>query len=575
LDNSNVWISAKKFIAYLLSMRENPNTRIEFGRLLHTVVKEAERAEMAPVTSECFLYGSEPPPNDAVWNIARENQWTVHKRMRNGANKEKAIDTKLVADCIDALNRHTHDDHAGDSEHQVAILAGDEDMMPVLEACIIRKIKFVVWSWSTSLSRKVKELTNQQGSMARLCLFDEHVSYVCFFERWFNPQVVEEPALTFFIAGVDRRRLEESRKAARERSVRDLVGGATQTKDGEMEDVLDRMLYSKAINPEGFSMLTQFMCASKVCRKASLRSDERRHCPHDAAQSLLVTFPGIGVDREHVLKHQRSHLDALKLDDAMRQTVLAAIEQSHPDTSVTTMDAIIVRLRQELQRCFPHRSLDVVSHPAFFGGAALKPGSLSAIVQRVQRMPMWDAQSQAPALISEDDEYQEHDEDDEDDEGDDDDEHAAPALSAAAATASAAASATPAATPAAPKSSTIAAAAAATAAAAAAAATTPFTFVSRASAGRKLKTAAQHEREELEHEKQQALKSRIRPCRHWAEKGVCNDGAHCFWWHEETEARCALCAEIGHITTSCPKKSSQPWCTRRKQGCDGYCQFRH
>jgi hypothetical protein len=44
-----------------------------------------------------LLVGSRPPPNDTVWEMAKRGGFEVITHDRDAANKEKAVDTELVA----------------------------------------------------------------------------------------------------------------------------------------------------------------------------------------------------------------------------------------------------------------------------------------------------------------------------------------------------------------------------------------------------------------------------------------------------------------------------------------------
>ncbi len=64
--------------------------RIDFGRLL------TQLAEGRTIR-EAILVGSRPPPNDDVWQMATRGGFSVITHDRDANNREKAVDTELVA----------------------------------------------------------------------------------------------------------------------------------------------------------------------------------------------------------------------------------------------------------------------------------------------------------------------------------------------------------------------------------------------------------------------------------------------------------------------------------------------
>lgn len=99
VDNSNVFIEGQKASAVrkgqspLNPGERQPNDiswRIEFGRLLQHLAKGRN-------IRSAILVGSRPPPQDAVWKMAEQGGFTVITHDRDASNKEKAVDTELVA----------------------------------------------------------------------------------------------------------------------------------------------------------------------------------------------------------------------------------------------------------------------------------------------------------------------------------------------------------------------------------------------------------------------------------------------------------------------------------------------
>jgi len=117
--------------------------RFDFGRLYEfaggTDVKRA------------FLYGSRPPANDSLWNIARTKGFEVIVFDRNVANKEKKIDTQLASDMIE----HSYE-LAKPEEDDFTLVSGDTDYVPVIEKRRRRGFKVDVCFWHHA-SRELKQ----------------------------------------------------------------------------------------------------------------------------------------------------------------------------------------------------------------------------------------------------------------------------------------------------------------------------------------------------------------------------------------------------------------------------------
>lgn len=100
VDNSNVWIEgmhvsavARDWVPDVWAACEqrvcDHDWKIDFGRLF-------EFAAGADV-GRAVLFGSRPPQNDSLWDIARRKGFEVIVHDRNAQNKEKKIDTQITA----------------------------------------------------------------------------------------------------------------------------------------------------------------------------------------------------------------------------------------------------------------------------------------------------------------------------------------------------------------------------------------------------------------------------------------------------------------------------------------------
>jgi uncharacterized LabA/DUF88 family protein len=126
VDNSNVFIEGQKCSGVRKGLGTDPissrllhdlSWRIDFGRLL-TWLAENREIETA------FLVGSRPPPNDDVWKLAESGGFRVITHDRNSQNKEKAVDTEIVAQGTRAILKCP--------PGVLIIASGDRDFIPLV-----------------------------------------------------------------------------------------------------------------------------------------------------------------------------------------------------------------------------------------------------------------------------------------------------------------------------------------------------------------------------------------------------------------------------------------------------------
>ena len=147
IDNSNVWIEGMHVSAVKTGKAPDMQTammkgicdydwKIDFGRPY-----EFARGQSSEV-GRAVLYGSRPPANDSLWAIAKRQGFDVVIYDRNAMNKEKKIDTSIVADIITdsyELMRPGID--------EVTLVAGDKDYVPAIAKLRGRDFRFHVAFW--------------------------------------------------------------------------------------------------------------------------------------------------------------------------------------------------------------------------------------------------------------------------------------------------------------------------------------------------------------------------------------------------------------------------------------------
>ena len=133
VDNSNAFIEGKRVSAVQNGLAPNifeamnqgilDNAwRLDFGKL-HGFIS----TKLGDMINKAVLFGSRPPANDSVWNMARQGGFTPVVVDRNVANKEKKVDTgiitELVKDAFTIVNKN---------QDKLVLVAGDGDFVPAI-----------------------------------------------------------------------------------------------------------------------------------------------------------------------------------------------------------------------------------------------------------------------------------------------------------------------------------------------------------------------------------------------------------------------------------------------------------
>ena len=147
VDNSNVWIEGMHVSAVVSGTAPgiweamehricDYTYKVDFGRLYQFA--GGDHAEVG----RAVLYGSRPPANDSLWEIARRKGFEVVVYDRNVANKEKKIDTSIAADMIaDSYER------MNPKTDEVTLVSGDADLVPAVEKLRARGFPVYVCFW--------------------------------------------------------------------------------------------------------------------------------------------------------------------------------------------------------------------------------------------------------------------------------------------------------------------------------------------------------------------------------------------------------------------------------------------
>lgn len=166
VDNSNIWIEGMKHSAQLKGLPATADGkepcdyswRIDFGKLLNHVA-EGKKIRKA------ILVGSRPPKNDSLWNAVQKHGFDVIVKDRNSQNKEKAVDTKLVA--IGCKLIYTT------KPATLKILSGDSDFSPLIEVANEASWDTEMWAFSSAFT-----LGSSLDCANRLVSLDNHINEI-------------------------------------------------------------------------------------------------------------------------------------------------------------------------------------------------------------------------------------------------------------------------------------------------------------------------------------------------------------------------------------------------------------
>jgi len=159
VDNSNVWIEGMHVAAVESGNAPDVWTavqnkicdyswKVDFGNLFQFAAGDGTDVKRSA------LFGSRPPKNDSLWNIARDRGFEVVVHDRNVANKEKKVDSEIVTQMMaDSYTLWEEGD-------EFILVAGDGDYVPTVEHLVDRGIKVSVLFWNHA-NRELKDACSE------------------------------------------------------------------------------------------------------------------------------------------------------------------------------------------------------------------------------------------------------------------------------------------------------------------------------------------------------------------------------------------------------------------------------
>ena len=148
VDNSNVFIEGQKFSArkHNLPFAQDYSWRIDFGALLQKVAN-------GHTIIEAILVGSTPPPNDSLWNAAKNVGFRV-KTYERSPSGEKAVDTELLASGLKVIYKHPR-------PAVLKLLSGDRDFIPLIRNAYEEGWETELWGFSDSISNELQQMVHR------------------------------------------------------------------------------------------------------------------------------------------------------------------------------------------------------------------------------------------------------------------------------------------------------------------------------------------------------------------------------------------------------------------------------
>ena len=168
VDNSNVFIEGKRVSAITKGLALDV-----FDAMAHRIIDNEYRLDFGKLFSfitdgkpaRAMLFGSRPPENDAIWDIARRVGFEVVTEDRNASNKEKKIDTGIATQITRDAYKNAK---AGDV---FTLVSGDADYVPTVRQLIEDGFTVDVVFWNHA-ARELKEVCSKFVSL------DDHLIHL-------------------------------------------------------------------------------------------------------------------------------------------------------------------------------------------------------------------------------------------------------------------------------------------------------------------------------------------------------------------------------------------------------------
>lgn len=161
IDNSNLYIEGRRVSAVAQGLAANMREAMDLGILdqgytisfgkLYDFLAGQDLSSL----KRAALFGSRPPPNDSIWQIAKRVGFELHLEDRNVRNKEKKIDTGIAT----LITKDAY--KSGNAKEDTFVLvAGDADYVPTINALKEDGFKVEVVFWNHA-ARELREVASK------------------------------------------------------------------------------------------------------------------------------------------------------------------------------------------------------------------------------------------------------------------------------------------------------------------------------------------------------------------------------------------------------------------------------
>lgn len=155
VDNSNVWIEGMRISAVKKGLAASLDDAIkrritdqtwtyDFGKLYELICPKGQNI------GRSSLFGSRPPENDSIWNLARAEGFQVFLYDRNASNKEKQVDVGIATQIMEDSYEHMK---PGD---RLLLVSGDRDYLPTIESLAKRGFPTRVAFWQHATGSELR-----------------------------------------------------------------------------------------------------------------------------------------------------------------------------------------------------------------------------------------------------------------------------------------------------------------------------------------------------------------------------------------------------------------------------------
>ena len=160
VDNSNTFICGQELSAKKrkLEYPQDFSWRIDFGSLLREVANGCR-------IINALLVGSTPPPNDSLWNSARQGGFEVKTYERSPSGGEKVVDTEILASGLKVIYKHP-------KPAVLKLLSGDREFIPLVREAYEAGWETELWGFSHCISNELQQMAH------RVILLDDMLEVV-------------------------------------------------------------------------------------------------------------------------------------------------------------------------------------------------------------------------------------------------------------------------------------------------------------------------------------------------------------------------------------------------------------